>query len=209
MKWDREEAQPQFRPVKEITAGVSYGTYQLSSKTGTCAKFVKMMGYSQYFGNNQPGTPVFSALWIKAPQKFPNFGEDQHEFILKTHFQVQCDHLKMVGVDLSNHGPAVMDAIWSTSVQFGGNTTLIEKALKGRQVSGLSDEEVVTAIQDYKIANNSSLFKSSSAGVRESTLKRAKDEKADLIALAKETQETPAPPGLKELFDAISEIGKG
>lgn len=115
----------------------------------------------------------------------------------------------MVGVDLSNHGPAVMDAIWSTSVQFGGNTTLIEKALKGRQVSGLSDEEVVTAIQDYKIANNSSLFKSSSAGVRESTLKRAKDEKADLIALAKETQETPAPPGLKELFDAISEIGKG
>ena len=29
--------------------GVSYGTYQLSSKTGTCAKFVDMMGYKEYF----------------------------------------------------------------------------------------------------------------------------------------------------------------
>lgn len=188
--------------------GVSYGTYQLSSKTGTCAKFVKMMGYSQYFGNNQPGTAAFSALWVQAPKKFPAFGEDQHKFILKTHFQVQCDYLKSVGIDLSNHGPAVMDSIWSTSVQFGGNTSLIEKALKGRQVSGLSDEEVVTAIQDYKVANNTSLFKSSSPAVRESTLKRAKAEKTDLIALAKETQESNVPPGLKELFDAISEIGK-
>lgn len=189
--------------------GKSYGTYQLSSKTGTCANFVKIMGYSQYFGNNQPGTPAFSDLWIKAVKKFPNFGEDQHKFIFKTHFQVQCDYLKSAGIDLSNRGPAVLDAIWSTSVQFGGNTLLIEKALKNKDINSLSDVDIVSAIQDYKINNNSSLFKSSSESVRRSTLNRAKDEKNSLIALANaSSNKSDIPVELKNLFDVISKIGE-
>ena len=197
-----------FQAVKEIKDGVSYGKWQLSSKMGTCAKFVQMMGYSQYFGNNQPGTPAFSDLWVKAVKKFPNFSEDQHKFIFKTHFQVQCDFLKSVGIDLSNRGPAVLDAIWSTSVQFGGNTSLIEKALKNKQIDNLSDIDIVSAIQDYKIDNNSSLFKSSSDSVRHSTLNRAKDEKNSLIVLAKASNESGIPTELKDLFDAISKIGE-
>lgn len=171
--------------------GVSYGTYQLSSKMGTVDSFVKMMGYSQYFGTAKPGSSLFSALWIKAPEKHPSFGDDQHEFIKRTHFDPQLSHLKKNGIDLFKRGPAVQDSIWSTSVQFGGATNLIVKALRGVDVSKMTDCAIVSAIQEYKIANNNALFKSSSPAVREGTLRRAKSEKADLLKLCSEPVPTP------------------
>ena len=189
--------------------GVSYGTYQLSSKTGTCAAFVKRMGYTQYFGFAEPGSAKFSALWKKAPEYYPNFGESQHRYILMTHYQPQLDFLKGKGINLSKRGPAVQDAVWSTSVQFGGGTSLIAKSLSGKNVDKMSDADIVSAIQDYKIANNSALFKSSSPAVRASTLNRAKSEKADLIALAKtKTVEDDSLIGsIASIFDAISSVG--
>lgn len=187
--------------------GVSYGRFQLSSKTGTCADFVKRMGYTQYFGFAEPGSAKFSALWKKAPEYYPNFGKDQHEFIRLTHYQPQIDLLKKNGIDLSSKGPAVQDAIWSTSVQFGGGTSLIVKALSNKSVDKMSEVDIVSAIQDYKIANNSTLFKSSSPAVRESTLNRAKSEKSDLIKLSQSQQPTEDDSlikGIASIFDAIS-----
>lgn len=188
--------------------GVSYGTYQLSSKMGTCAAFVKRMGYTQYFGFAEPGTANFSALWKTAPEYYSNFGADQHEFIKITHYDPQIEHLKKNGIDLSKRGPAVQDSIWSTSVQFGGATNLIVKALKGVDVNKMSDIELVSAIQDYKIANNSVLFKSSSPAVRSSTLTRAKNEKADLIRLAhlhsEQIKGDSLIDGISSIFDAIA-----
>lgn len=177
-------------------------------KHGTCAKFVRMMGYSDHFGKSQPGTSTFSALWVKAAQKFPKFADDQHEFIRKTHFQVQMDKLRSIGIDLSKRGPGVLDAVWSTSVQFGGATTLIAKALKYKDIETLTDSDVVKAIQNYKIANNSALFKSSSEKVRASTLRRAQDEKRDLLKLVEAAKEEDVPDGVKTIFDAISDLGK-
>lgn len=183
---------------------ISYGTYQLSSKMGTAATFVKRMGYSSYFGHTTPGSPAFSALWKKAPDYYPNFGKDQHEFIRLTHYQSQIDFLKKNGIDLSKRGPAVHDAIWSTSVQFGGKTTLIINALSERPVNKMSDKEIVSVIQDYKINKNDSLFRSSSSAVRKSTLNRAKSEKAKLISLAESNQEIPK--AIVNLFDGLSEL---
>ena len=191
--------------------GISYGTYQLSSKTGTCAAFVKRMGYSNYFGFAEPGTSKFSELWKKAPEYFPEFGEDQHKFILLTHYKPQIDLLKKNGIDLSSKGPAVQDAVWSTSVQFGGGTSIIAKALSNKNVDKMSDVEIVSAIQDYKIANNSVLFKSSSSDIRKSSLNRAKNEKMDLIKLTQIQQQPTENESLIEniasIFDAIS-VGK-
>lgn len=186
--------------------GVSYGRWQLSSKTGTCASFVKLMGYSNYFGTTVPGTSKFTELWKKAAIQFPDFGEKQHEFIRLTHYNTQLTHLKKNGVDLLKRGCAVQDAIWSTSVQFGGNTNLIIKALSNKNIEEMGDVEIVSAIQDYKIANNNALFKSSSSAVKESTLNRAKNEKNDLIKLAKNepTQSDSIVKNLAEIFDTIS-----
>lgn len=145
-----------------------------------------MMNYSEYFKGTVPGTPAFSALWKKAPLSFPNFAEDQHEFIKKTHYAPQVAFLKEKGIDLENRGNAVQDAVWSTSVQFGPHTSLIAKSLQGKKVDEMTDADIVSVIQDYKIANNNVFFKSSSPAVRTSTLNRAKNEKRDLLNMIQE-----------------------
>ena len=187
--------------------GVSYGRWQLSSKMGTVAKFVSTMGYTQDFRGLTPGTKPFSDKW-KEMAEDPAFGEAQHEFIKRTHYQPQLDFLKSKGIDLSKRGPAVQDAVWSTSVQFGGGTTLILKALSIFPKT-LEDLAIVKAIQDYKIKNNDALFKSSSSKVRASTLNRAKDELEDLIKLCSVNDTTTEEVGiLKDVFDAFQSIGE-
>jgi hypothetical protein len=163
--------------------GASYGTYQLASKTGTLDKFLQQSSYGEQFKGLKPGTPEFNAKWKQVAKDDPAFGDAQHSFIEKTHYQPQMDKLKKDGLDLSGRGAAVKDSIWSTSVQFGGGSGLIGKALKGRDVKSMSDADIVTAIQDYKVANNDKLFARSSADVRAGTLNRAQSEKAALLGL--------------------------
>lgn len=181
--------------------GASYGTYQLSSSQGTLQQFLKGSKYGEQFAGLQPGTPEFNAKWKEVAKADPEFGNAQHDFIKQTHFDPQMAKLAKGGIDLSGRGAAVQDAVWSTSVQFGGKSSLIEKALAGKDVSKLSDAEVVAAIQDYKVANNDKLFASSSAGVRAGTANRAAAEKEQLLALANAPQNaatadvaTPATP---------------
>jgi len=164
--------------------GVSYGTYQLSSKVGTLAKFLKSTAYGQQFQGLSAGSAAFNAKWKQLAASDQNFGTAQHEFIKKTHYDPQMQELKKSGIDLSGKGAAVQDAIWSTSVQFGGGTSLIKKALAGKNAAALSDAQIISAIQDYKIANNNSLFSSSSAAVKAGTANRAVAEKQKLLKLA-------------------------
>jgi hypothetical protein len=164
--------------------GASYGTYQLSSKQGTLQKFLQSSGYGEQFDGLMPGTKEFNQRWKEIAKNDPTFGEAQHDFIKSTHFDKQAERLMHAGIDISGRGKAVQDAVWSTSVQFGGDTGLIERALKGKDAAKLSDAEFVSALQDYKIANNDRLFSKSSSNVRSGTLKRAADEKAQLLNLA-------------------------
>ena len=164
--------------------GASYGTYQLASKTGTLDKFLQSSEYGSQFAGLTPGAPEFNAKWKDVAKNDPSFGSAQHKFIEDTHFNPQMDKLQKSGIDLSGRGAAVKDAVWSTSVQFGGQSSLIQKALAGKDASKMSDAELVSAIQDYKTANNDSLFKNSSADVRAGTLARAGNEKNSLLQLA-------------------------
>jgi len=171
--------------------GASYGTYQLASKTGTLQKYLKQSGYGAQFAGLRPGTAEFNAKWRELAKNDPNFGKSQHDFIKATHFDPAMAKLKEAGIDLSGRGRAVQDAIWSTSVQFGagngktnGASGMMAKALAGKDVSKMSDADIVAALQDYKIANNDRLFRSSSAAVRAGTMNRAHQEKALLVQMA-------------------------
>lgn len=162
--------------------GASYGTHQLSSKSGTLQKFLKQSGYGAQFEGMAPGSPEFNAKW-KALAQTPEFGQAQKGFIKATHFDPQMAKLQKAGIDLSGSSEAVKEAVWSTSVQFGGNTDLIHRAFSGKNPAAMSDAEKIAAIQDYKAANNSILFRSSDAATRAGTLRRATDEKRALLAL--------------------------
>lgn len=179
--------------------GASYGTYQLASAGGaksTLNKFLAASGYASQFAGLTPGSPEFNAKWKQIAASDPSFGAAQHDFIKSTHFDPQMAMLGKSGIDLSKRGAAVQDAVWSTSVQFGGETSLIKSALAGKDPSKMSDAEIVSAIQNYKIAHNSDLFRSSSAATQASTLNRASVERGRLLALAQPLPSPSATPGI-------------
>lgn len=179
--------------------GASYGTYQLASAGGaksTLNKFLAASGYASQFAGLTPGSPEFNAKWKQVAASDPAFGTAQHDFIKSTHFDPQMALLNKSGIDLSKRGAAVQDAVWSTSVQFGGQTSLIKSALAGKDPSKMSDTEIVTAIQNYKIAHNSELFRSSSAATQASTLNRASVERSRLLALAAPLPSPSTTPGI-------------
>lgn len=169
--------------------GVSYGSYQLSTKMGTLQEYLDQSRYKDQFKELTPATPVFDAKWRDLAKSDIGFAKDQHEFIKATHFDIQNDKLTAKGLDLSGRGQAVQDALWSTSVQFRNLTPgifskgLEEKFGRNYKLSKLSDKDIVEAVQDYKIAHNNQLF-SKSPSLWPGLLERAKNEKADLVALA-------------------------
>ena len=167
------------------------------------------MGYAQHFLNLKVGSGAFDMKW-KQLASDPAFGDAQHEYIRKQYYIPQLAYLKKRGIDLISRGPAVQDSIWSTAVQFGPNTSLITKALAGMNLDTATDAEIVSAIQDYKVKNNNALFKSSSPAVRESTLNRAKSEKADLLALCNIATMSEKPPVIQmidNIIDGIQGLG--
>jgi len=166
---------------KGDNGGQSYGAYQLSSKTGTLNKFLSGSKFKGEFDGLKVGSDSFNNKW-RGLSKNKEFNDEQHQFIKETHYDKQLNKLKDNGIDLSNRGRAVKEAIWSTSVQFGGNTGLISNALKGKDTNKISDSAIISAIQNYKIKNNSSLFKSS-PNLQQATLNRAINEKHTLLGM--------------------------
>jgi len=174
---------------KDDKGGVSYGTYQLSSNEGTLADYLKQSPYKYQFDGLAPGSAAFNNKWSELGRTDLGFAQDQQDFIKKTHFDPVVAALQKDGLDLTNRGPAVQEALWSTSVQTRGLTPRIfehgleEKFGKGYKLSDLSDKDIVGAVQDYKIAHTATLFKSSPR-LWENLIDRAEKEKEDLLALA-------------------------
>lgn len=172
--------------------GVSYGTYQFASANGSVDRFLQATGYDKQFAGLKPGSKEFSDRWKEVAANDPAFGQVQHDYVKSQYYDKAMSALQREGIDLSGHGRAVQDAVWSTAVQFGagGNSTsrgavgMIRQALQGKDARTMSDAEIVSALQDYKIQNNDKLFRSSSAAVRLGTLGRAQREKEDLLHLA-------------------------
>lgn len=168
--------------------GVSYGTYQLSSAKGTLTAYLEQSRFQNQFAGLTPATPTFDAKWRELASSDPAFAWDQQDFIRTTHYDVQLARLKHAGIDLADRGQAVQEAVFSTSVQFGNLTIPVfthglQAAFgSGYRLSELSDRDIVTAVQDYKIEHIDQLF--SSSGNRNSLLHRAQAEKADLVAIA-------------------------
>lgn len=114
--------------------GVSYGSYQLASKLGRPEEFLARegAGWAAEFGRARSGTPAFSRVWKAIAAREPAaFQDAQHDFIKRTHYDVQIAHvLKATGIDLDRWSDAVRDAVWSAAVQHGPANTLVIRAMK-------------------------------------------------------------------------------
>jgi hypothetical protein len=176
--------------------GVSYGTYQLSSrqpngKPGTIYEYLEQSRYADRFEGLTPATPEFSRAWRELAAAEPDFAHDQHEFIRRTHYDIQVERLKERGIDLSDRGPAVQDALWSSSVQYRGRTPdIVELGLErvhGERfdLRALTDAQIVTAIQTQKLDRNDAYFRSSPESTRNNIEQRIVRELDDLLVLAR------------------------
>ena len=113
------------RGVAEVSSGVndpggvSYGSYQLSSKKGTVMEFLTSQEGSKYgdeFAGLTPGTPEFSAKWKEIAARDPEgLHQAEKAFIYQTHYQPLAEKAAKLGFDMSN--PAIQDAVWSGSIQ--------------------------------------------------------------------------------------------
>ena len=178
--------------------GVSYGLYQLSSKAGTCASFVRVEGkiWAADFGTKKPGTPEFSAAWKAiAARDAAKFGAAQHSFIERTHYRPvvkTVDDAK--GVNLDARHDAVRDATWSCSVQHNGAATILISAIDtvdrdtARDAPDY-DRKLVNAIYDVrtayvlKVSQNPKLPANQRAQLVSITQNRYPKERADALAM--------------------------
>ncbi|MGY5819548.1 VgrG-related protein [Vibrio chemaguriensis] len=161
--------------------GKSYGVYQLSSNLKVVHRFVKNSKYRDHFGELTVGSDAFDETWKRiANSDAVGFRNAQHKFIKETHFDPLYNKLISEGIIKDTNEAAILDMIWSTSVQFGARTSLISRAV-GKSTE-LSSREIIEIVQNYKHDKTHLLFKSSPTwwgGLRQ----RALSEKIKLLAL--------------------------
>ncbi len=191
--------------------GVSYGTYQLSSrqpngKPGTVYEYLAQSRFSSEFDGLTAGTEGFTDKWRQLAASEPAFGREQHKFINDSHYGVVMANLERKGIDLTARGPAVQEAIISTATQYRALTDDIIKAGVERlhgpnaDVGSLSDAQLVIAIQTQKFEGNDRYFTSSSPLVRSGVASRITRELDDLLVLARADEIRQSP----ERFEGLA-----
>ena len=114
--------------------GVSYGSYQMTSRGGgTVLKFVSDAAFPwrDRFVGLTPGGEEFSARWRALAAEAPDaFFEAQHAFIESTHFAPLVERIRVAsGLDVTDRSHALQDAVWSTAVQHGPNSSVMNRAI--------------------------------------------------------------------------------
>ena len=180
--------------------GVSYGSYQMTSRPrgGTVARFVAEAGFAWRvrFAAVNPGSPEFSAQWKALATEAPDaFFEAQHAFIKRTHFDPLVGKVAAEdGLDLTLRSPAVQDVIWSTAVQHGPNTPVVQRAIVAaggaqtlQPADRARDRHLVIAIYAERgrrsAAGNLVYFSRNSKAVQDGVARRFRGEERDALRM--------------------------
>jgi hypothetical protein len=154
---------------KGDNGGVSYGTHQLSSKSGTMNAFLRSEEGSKYyneFRGLKAGSKEFNEKYLDVVKNDKEGMEGaQKAFIKKTHFDPLSSWVnKQYGIDVNERSRAVQELMYSLSVQHGasGAQDIISQAFGNRDAASMSDKEIIDRIQKYRTYNVGSLFRSSS-----------------------------------------------
>jgi hypothetical protein len=181
--------------------GVSYGTYQLSSKLGRADQFVAKY-FPEEFKGLKAGSDDFTKRWKQlAKEQTDKLREKEHAYIQVTHYDPQVAHLKKtLMLDVNERSRALQNAVWSIAVQHGPTSKVIDRALapllKKQAINGLGDKEILQAIYAERGRKDEQgvlvYFKSSSAAVQKGVAKRFESELGDALkALEAEMEKKP------------------
>jgi len=124
--------------------GVSYGSYQMTSQPGggRVSEFVKSKDFpAQFkgaFDGKTPGTKAYSDTWKSLAASNPQaLHSAEHNFIQRTHYDPVAKSVQSKsGFDLSKSNPVLRDAVWSTAVQHGPGTSVVNNAFASMKAAG-------------------------------------------------------------------------
>lgn len=167
--------------------GISYGLPQFSTTTGSADKFVNWLKQSipkmgKYFGNSRAGSKEFSNAWKQVYSKYGDEFSNVQTSYAYDEFVKPLETLakQRTGIDYTR-SDALKELLYSTAIQFGSGT--LGLSALGNVNSRMSDEEIINASYDKKIANYKNFFRSSSADVQESVRNRFINERNDVLSL--------------------------
>lgn len=133
--------------------GVSYGSYQMTSKTtikGNDGKTKTIIGgrvkefidssefkWGAEFKDLTPGSAKFSEKWKSVvDREGVAFKKAEHDFIKRTHYDVTINNtIDVHKIDLRKNSKTLNDVIWSTSVHNGPKNPIINKAISKMGIS--------------------------------------------------------------------------
>jgi hypothetical protein len=191
-----ESARPAASAIGyDSTGGWSYGTYQIASNTGTMALFLDYLRVAQpeayalleKAGGSKAamqGTREFKNAWqsLAADRTLgAAFVQAQYGFIKSGHYDVLAEKvLKDTGLDVTQRSVALQNVLWSVATQHGAASTVISNALSGKDVSNMTDKQIIEAIYAERSAvvvnrrgvKVAKYFPSSSQGVQTAVLDR-------------------------------------
>lgn len=169
--------------------GVSYGAHQLATNNGSMMNFLNSkegQPFLAQFGGQAPGTAGFNQAYKQlASTQGDALSKAQDDYITRTHYAPQAAKLQNdLGFDVSKRGKAVQEMVYSTAVQYGGNTNAVKRALQGLNLDAMTDDQIINTVQQSKAQNVGTDFKSSSASVQASVAARAENERKVLTQLS-------------------------
>jgi len=181
--------------------GVSYGSYQMTSKPGggTVKRFVSQADFPfrARFAGQTPGSASFSNVWKElARTSRDEFQASQHDFIKRTHFDPLVQKIiREDGLNVLTRSHALQDVIWSTAVQHGPGTNIPHLAIRAVNSPADApdfDKKLIIAIyaeRGRKKADGSLVrFSRNSPTVQKGVAQRFRDEQRDALQmLAQET----------------------
>ena len=176
--------------------GVSYGSYQMTSKPagGTVKRFVSQpdFPFGDKFRGLVPGSAPFTNVWKQlAKTRAEEFQAAQHDYIKKTHFDLLVKKvIDEDGLNVLTRSHAVQDAVWSTAVQHGPGCSIIHRALANVGLTPSDpgfDRALLTAIYHErgrkKPDGNLFYFSRNSAAVQRGVANRFKSELQDALRM--------------------------
>ena len=170
--------------------GVSYGSYQFASKTGSVQPFINSLPaeLQQNFVGKTPGTNEFNTAWTDSVNQVgtEKFHEYEHNFIKKKYYDSAANKIKNTnGINADKRCAGIQDMIWSCSVQHGPGGAA--KLFKNAGVTGdMTDEEIINAVYTERSQLNK-YFKSSGNSMKAGLQQRFQAEHKMILAKCKES----------------------
>ncbi len=175
----------------DSTGGWSYGSYQIATKTGTFAEYMKICraDYPTVYEKLQAaggvqgataGTSEFKSAW-KSLKGDAAFKESQHEFVRIHIFGKLVSRIKKkTGIDVCTRSNGLQDTIWSTAVHHGQWAEFPLEAIERSKNEG--DKAMINAIYDER-SKVDIRFSKSDQKTKNSIRRRFVEERAQALAM--------------------------